>query len=234
MVSVEKATLARLSRDGLNFEILVDPNLAFQFKKGVDVSIENVLVARDIFCDAKKGERVSAEHLQKVFHTTDIFTISASIIKHGELQLTTEQRRQFVMEKKKQIADIISKQGIDPKTKMPHPPNRIMNAMDQAKVCIDPFRPAKEQVNDVLSKIQPILPISIESVEIAVRVPIAHAGKASSEVRRIAPIKSEEWRGDAWIAQLEIPAGMQSEFYDILNKLTGGSVEVKILKEHKI
>jgi len=234
MVSVEQATLARLSRDGLAFEILVDPDLALRFRKGEDVSIENVLAVQEIYSDAKKGDRVSAENLQRVFHTTDIFTIAKGIIKHGELQLTTEQRRHFVLDKKRQIANIISRQGMDPKTKTPHPPNRILNAMEQVHVNVDPFRSAKEQVNGVLSKIQSVIPISLESVEIAIRVPIEHAGKASSEVRKIAPIKNEEWKSDAWIALLEIPAGMQSEIYDSLNKLTGGSVEVKILKEHKI
>jgi ribosome maturation protein SDO1 len=234
MVSVEDATLARISREGVDFEILVDPDLALRFKKGEDVSIENVLAAQEIFSDAKKGTRVPAESLQKVFKTTDIFTIASSIVKHGELQLTTEQRRHFVSEKKKQIASIISKQGMDPKTKMPHPPTRILNAMEQARVNVDPFRPASGQVNDVLSKIQPVLPISLESVEIAIRVPINYAGKASSLVRKLAPVKNEEWKSDVWIAVLQIPAGMQSEIYDSLNKLTGGMVQVKILKEHKI
>ncbi len=234
MVSLENATLARLSRDGLEFEVMVDPDLALRFRKGEDVSIENVLAAQDVFSDAKKGERIPSESLHKVFHTTDVFTIASSIIKHGELQLTTEQRRHFVAEKKKQIASIISKQGMDPKTKMPHPPNRIMNAMEQAKVSVDPFRPAKDQINDVLAKIQAILPISLESIEIALRVPIDHAGRASSDVRKIAPVKREEWKSDSWMAVLEIPAGMQSDIYETLNRITGGKAEVKILKEHKI
>ncbi|MCK5548576.1 MAG: ribosome assembly factor SBDS, partial [Thermoplasmata archaeon] len=124
--------------------------------------------------------------------------------------------------------------GMDPRTKNPHPPVRIMNAMEQAHVIVDPFKPASSQVNDVLAKIQPILPISLELIEIAVKVPIQHAGRGSSEVRHIAPVKKEEWKSDAWIAVMEIPAGMQSEIYDSLNRLTGGSVQVKILKEHKL
>lgn len=234
MVSVENATLARLSRDGKEFEILVDPDLALRFRKGEDISIENVLAAQDVFSDAKKGDRIPAESLEHVFKTTDIFTIAASIIKHGELQLTTEQRRHFVEEKKKRIANIISKQGMDPKTKLPHPPNRIMNAMEQARVSVDPFRPAKDQVNAALTKIQEVLPISLELIDIAIRVPIELAGKASSEVRKIAPVKSEEWKNDSWFAIMQIPAGMQSEIYETLNHITAGRVEVKILKEHKL
>ncbi len=106
--------------------------------------------------------------------------------------------------------------------------------MKEAHVLVDPFRPAKEQVKNVLEKIQEVLPISLERIEIAIRVPIEHAGKANSIVREITDVKKEEWTSNAWIAVIEIPAGMQSDIYDRLNKLTGGKVEVKIIKEHKL
>jgi ribosome maturation protein SDO1 len=124
MVSVEDATIARMTRDGLHFEVLVDPDLALRYRKGENVSIENVLASQFIYSDSKKGEKVPDDDLQKVFHTQDIFVITSSILKHGELQLTTEQRRKFTEEKRKQIADIISKQGMDPKTRMQGPRSR--------------------------------------------------------------------------------------------------------------
>lgn len=234
MVSVEDATIARMTRDGLHFEVMVDPDLALRHRKGENVSIENVLASQFIYSDSKKGEKVSDDDLQKVFHTHDVFVIASSILKHGELQLTTEQRRKFTEEKRRQIADMISKQGIDPKTKMPHPAQRIMNAMEQAKVHVDPFKEARTQLKDVLEKVQEVLPIALERVEVAIRVPMSYAGKASSAVRSIAPVKSEEWKSDAWMAVIEIPAGLQSEIYDKLNSLTGGTVETKIIKEHKL
>jgi ribosome maturation protein SDO1 len=156
--------------------------------------------------------------------------IAEQIMKEGEVQLTTDQRRKLIEEKRKQVADIISKQGVNPKTKLPHPAQRILNAMEEAKVHVDPFKSAEEQVNGVISSLQEILPISIEKVEVAMRVPIQFAGKASSVVRNMAPVKKEEWKSDAWVAVIEIPAGMQSVIYSKLNELTSGQVEVKVLK----
>ncbi|MBN1896178.1 MAG: ribosome assembly factor SBDS [Candidatus Aenigmarchaeota archaeon] len=234
MVSIEDATVARISRDGLHFEVLVDSDTALRYKKGENISIENVLASQFVFSDARKGEKISDEDLDKVFKTRDIFAISASIIRHGELQLTTEQRRKFADEKKRQIADMISRQGIDPKTKAPHPHQRIMNAMDEAKVHVDPFRDAREQLKEVLDEIQKVIPISMEKVDVSIRVPMSYAGKASAAVRSMAPVKSESWSGDAWTAVIEIPAGLQSEIYDKLNSLTGGTVEAKIIKEYKV
>jgi ribosome maturation protein SDO1 len=79
-----------------------------------------------------------------------------------------------------------------------------------------------------------VLPIALEKVEVAIRVPMSYAGKASSAIRSVAPVKSEEWKNDAWMAVIEIPAGLQSEIYEKLNSLTGGTVETKIIKEHKL
>ncbi len=234
MVSVEDAVIARLSRLGMNFEILVDPDRALDFKKGRDVDIDDMLVIPEIFKDAKKGERHKEEDLHKAFGTTDVYEVVKKILKDGELQLTTEQRHRFIEEKKREVANIISRQGIDPKTKLPHPVTRILNAMEQAHVIIDPFRPAKEQIKNVLEKIQQIIPISLERIEIAIKIPIEYAGRANSIVREITDVKKEEWRSDCWIAVIEIPAGIQSDIYERLNKLTQGKLEVKILKEHKI
>lgn len=230
MVSVEDAVIARVTRNHDHFEILVDPEEALKFKKGEDISIDSILAVRDVFKDARKGERVPEDDLEKAFKTTDINKIAAQIVKEGDIQLTTEQRRRFVEEKKKRIADIISKQGVNPQTKLPHPVQRILNAMDEAKVAIDPFRSAEEQVKDVVSSLQEILPISIERIEIALRIPIQYAGKASSVVRNLAPVKKEEWKSDAWIAVIEIPAGMQASIYSKLNELTSGQVEIKVVK----
>lgn len=231
MVSIDKAVIAKINREGIDFEILVDPDMALEFRKGKPVSIENMLAVREVFSDAKKGDRVSDEDLQKGFGTGDIEKIAEIILKNGDIQLTTEQRRKLVEEKRLQIANIISKQGIDPKSRLPHPPQRIMNAMDEAKVNVDPFKPADKQVEEVLNKISSVIAISVERIEIAIKIPMEHAGKASSVLRQIAPIKNEEWKGDGYYALMEIPAGMQAEIYNKLNDLTHGNVDVKVIKK---
>ena len=229
MVSIEDAVIARITKANEHFEILVDPVLALDFRKGKPVSIDNVLAAREVFKDARKGERASENELQDAFGTTDRLKIAENIIKNGDIQLTTEQRRKMADEKRKQIADMISKQGVDPKTRAPHPPQRILNAMEQAHADIDPFKPAAEQISSVLEKIRPIIPISIETMEVAVRIPIEFAGKANSMLRKMFALKKEEWKQDAWICVVEIPAGMQNELFDKVNSITSGKAEVKIL-----
>jgi len=231
MISLEEAVVARITREHSHYEILVDPDLALEIKKGKDISLDDVLATREIFKDSKKGERASEEDLKDHFHTTNALEVAEFIIKHGEIQLTTEQRRKMIDDKKKKIADIISKNGIDPKTNNPHPQQRILNAMEETRVHLDLHKRAEDQVEAVLSKIQEILPISMERVEVAIRIPVEFAGKASSIVREMTKIKNEEWKSDAWVAVMEMPAGMQAEMLDRLNALTHGKVESKIIKK---
>ena len=231
MVSVDSAVVARIEKAGTHFEVMVDPELALEFRKGGNVSLESVLAVREVFKDAGRGERASEEDMQKGFHSTDVWVVSGNIIKHGDVQITTEHRRRLVEEKRKQIADTISKQGIDPKTGLPHPSQRILNAMDEAHVHVDPFKRTAEQIEDVLSKIQEILPISMERVEVELRVPLQFAGKASSVIRGMTPVKKEEWKSDSWLAVIEIPAGAQSVIYSKLNELTSGQVETRVMRK---
>lgn len=234
MVSLEDATIARVSKAHTEFEVLVDPEKALELKKGKDVNIENILAVKEIFKDSKKGERVSEEDLQRAFGTKDTLKIAETIIKTGEIQLTTEQRRKLNEEKRRQVAEIISKQGADPKTNAPHPINRILNAMEEAHINIDPFKPASDQVESTLSAIQGIIPIKLERVEIEIRIPIKYAGKASSVLRGMAPVKREEWKSDSWVAVIEIPAGIQGDIYNRLNELTSGQAETRIIKTQGI
>ncbi len=234
MVSVDDAVIGRIVRKGITFEILVDPNLAFDLRSGKEVNIDDMLAARDIFKDAKKGERASREEIEDAFKTLDINKIAELIVKEGNIQITTEQRHKMIDDKKKEIATIISRQGIDPKTKLPHPVQRILNAMKEAHVSIDPFKQAKEQVNYVVEKISEIIPISLERIEIAIKIPLEYAGKSNSYVRHVANVKKEEWTSDSWVVVIEIPAGMQSDIYSKLNEITAGNVQIKIIKEYKI
>jgi len=234
MVSVDKAVIARVAKNGITFEVLVDPEKALEFRKGKAYSVENILAVNQVFKDSKKGEKVSNEELKKGFQTTDILKIAETIIKEGDVQLTTEQRRKMVDAKRIEIAGIISRQGVDPKTHAPHPQQRILNAMEQAHVDIDPFRTAKDQVPQVINKLQPIIPIAFERITLAIKIPVENAGKAGYLIREFGEVDKEEWTSTSWIVVLKMPAAMQAALYDKINSLTAGRAEVKIMNREAI
>jgi len=232
VISVEKAVIARLTKGGERFEILVDPEKALEIKTGKDFDLDEFLASQEIFEDAKKGLRSSEEKLNKVFGTNDIEIIVKRIIREGEVQITTEQKKKMIDEKTKAIANIISKRGVNPQTGVPHPPDRILRAMEEAKVRVNLEKRVEEQVDSILKSIQTIIPIKFERVQIAIKVPPSFAGKAANIIRNFGSLLKEEWKSDgSYICLIEIPAGIQQDVYDRLNSLTHGQVEVKIVKK---
>ena len=139
----KKYTVARISIKGKNFEILVNPDSALAYREGKSIPLSEVLVAETVFSDANKGLKVSESELKTAFGTTDIQRISDIILKRGFLQITAEQRRRMIEEKKRQIIAIIAKQCVDPRTKLPHPPIRIQQALEQVHFSVDPFKDAE-------------------------------------------------------------------------------------------
>ncbi len=226
---MSKTVIAKYSAGGDHFEIFVDADLAYNFITGKNPNSMLPLQAEEIFVDANKGERAGQDKLKKAFGTTDVAKIAETIMKHGEVPITTEQRHRLLDEKRKQIIAIIATNSIDPRTGAPHPLQRIENAMDTAKVQIEPFKGAKEQVDAIVKKINMILPIKFATARLEVAVPAEYANRCYGLLKQYG-LKSEEWQSNGSLkAVLEFPAGLQGEFFDKLNSFTKGSATTKNL-----
>ncbi len=231
MVTLEEAVTARLKTHGVVFEVLVDPEGALSFRQGDEVDVEKILAADDVFENASRGDRSSEEDLTKVFETTDVVTIAAKIIKKGEIQLTAEQRKRIIENKRRQVVSFIAMNAINPQTGTPHPPIRIERAMEEARVNIDPTKSVEEMVNVTMKAIRPIIPIRFEEVDVAVKIPPAYAPKAYGEIATFAKLQKEQWQNDgSWVGVIRLPAGLQDEFYSLVNRLSKGDAETKLLK----
>ncbi len=235
MVSVEDAVIARLKRGGVHFEILVDSNKALEYKKGTQFPMDEILAISGVYRDARKGDAVSNDELQKNFGTTNIMDVSKKIIFEGELQFTTEQRRKITEEKRNKIADIIAKRAINPQTNTPHPANRILNAMDQVGTRIDPFVDAEAQIDAVIKSIKTLLPIKLQRVTFQITVSPQHSGKVYSLLKKVVETFEERWMNDGSLqAVLNVPAGIQMDIIKNVGDATHGEFKTEILKKEDV
>jgi ribosome maturation protein SDO1 len=219
-----------MTKDNEHFEILVKPQKALDYRMGKVSGITEVLAAETIFSDANKGTKSSVEAQQKAFGTTDALKIAENILTKGTLQLTTEQRRKMVEDKRKQIIDFISRQSVDPKTNLPHPPTRIENAMEQIRYPIDPFKSVEEQAKDIIKLLRIILPLKMEQISVAITIPAEYSTRVYGMIKSFGTIKREEWRPNgSWYGVLEMPAGTYAPFLNKLGEVTKGNGEAKIV-----
>jgi len=232
MVRVDQAVIARLKKEGEIFEVLCDCDKAIAYREGKTSDLVEVLASKEIFKDVKKGLRASEHELKRLFKTTDPKALADMILKKGEIQLTTEHKNKLREDKRKQIVAFIHRNAVDSKTGLPHPPQRISTLMEQAKVKIDEFAPVEAQIQDVITKLRALIPIKIETREIEVIIPAKYAGPAFGSVKRLAKVLREQWQDDGSLkALIEIPAGIQEEVENELNKMTKGDVDLKIINK---
>ncbi|MCK5402943.1 ribosome assembly factor SBDS, partial [Candidatus Bathyarchaeota archaeon] len=104
-------------------------------------------------------------------------------------------------------------------------------AMKQIKLVIDPFKNGEEQAKDVIEKLRPILPLKIERLRIAIKIPPEYAPRVVGTVRNFGSLSQEEWEKDgSWIAIIELPAGLHLSFLERMRDITRGNYQTKILK----
>jgi len=233
MISLDNAVVARLESHGERFEILVDPDLAQKIREGEEIEIENVVATEYIYENAAHAERVSDEALTKVFGTTDFETIARAIIGKGEIHLTSEQRKARSEEKKRQVITYIARNAINPQTDLPHPPQRIELALEEVRINFDPFKSVDALVKETVKALRPILPIKFAEKKFAVKIPPDYAARGYGEIAGAAMVtmEREEWQADgSWICIARIPAGMQEEFFSLVNRVSKGDAEVRIIE----
>ena len=249
--------IGRIQKAGRTFEMLLDPDKAWEAKKIIrdeidkrfkegnkksrllatelannpKIDLELIFESFTVFEDLKRGKKATDGDMIAIFETADGRVISGHVLLDGEIHWTKNQREEEQHKKLKQIITIISKNAINPQNKKPHPAQRIEKAIEEANFKIDIMKNAEEQVDDVVKKIQTIIPIRMEQVELALKIPTSFTAKGYNIVAQLAQIKKEEWQSDgSWVSVVSLPAGLQMELIDKLNKLTHGRVQTKLLK----
>ena len=224
-------TLARYSFEGEKFEIMVKPDPALEYKLGKKKDISAILVSDEIYTDSGKGTKPSIEKLLKAFKTDDPTVIAEIIMQKGNLNLTTDQRRKMMDDKKKQIVTYIAKTYVDPRTHLPHPPLRIEQAMKDGRVSVDPQKSVDEQVKDIVEELRSIIALKTESLQLEIIIPAQFASQSYAVLKSVGSLKSEEWQNNGSLkAILEIPAAARPNVIDRLGSITKGSASVEVVQ----
>ena len=222
-------TVVKFSFEGEKFEILVKPNPALDYKLGKKKDISSVLVSDEIYTDSGKGTKPATDKLIKAFNTEDATAIAEIILKKGDLNLTTDQRRKMVEEKRKQIVEYIAKTFVDPRSHLPHPPLRIEQAMKDGRVSIDPQKNTEEQVKEIVEKLRSIIPLKSENLDLEIIVPAQYAAQSYSVLKSTGTLKREDWLANGSLkAILEIPAAARPNVIDRLGSITKGTATVEV------
>jgi len=220
--------LVRYKTHGKTFEVAIDADKAVSYKEGEAVDVEEIISAEHIFEDMKKGLHAKEADLKEIFGTEDAVAIAKVMLEKGEIQFTQKYRNDLREKKLNRIVSLIHRNAINPKTKLPHPENRILAAMDEAKVKINDLKRAEDQIEDIVTKLRPIIPLSLETAKLRIHVPTQFSARLRGVLMNWGKLSSEEWLDDgSLLVELQLPAGLQGELMDELNNITHGGCSIE-------
>jgi ribosome maturation protein SDO1 len=220
---------ARAKIKGKHYEILVDLDEALKVKNGKG-DVAKAMDSNSIFMDLKKGDIAKSKDLEDAFGTSDVYEVARKIITSGEVQKTQEVRDSEKEAKIKRVIDLLIKNAVDQHGR-PYTAERITRAINESHYAFDSRAP-EQQLPDILAKLQTIIPIKIETKRVKLVIPAQYTGQAYALLKEYK--ESEEWLSNGNLqAILNIPAGMQLDFYDKLNHITHGAVQSEELPEKK-
>jgi ribosome maturation protein SDO1 len=137
----------------------------------------------------------------------------------------------MVEEKRKQLVTFLSRECLDPKSRLPHPPTRVQQALEKIRFAIDPFEDIEKQAGKAIKDLRVVLPISIEKIAVSFKVPAEYASRTYGKIKSFGTIKSETWTNDgSLISIIEMPAGLYRPFLEKIGEITRGNLEAKIVK----
>lgn len=218
---------ARIKAKGKQYEIHVDLDEALKVKSGSG-DIISALDCNAIYYDINKGTIASDSDLKDAFGTTNLHEVAEKIIKKGEVQKTQEFRDSEKEKKEKQIIDIILRNAVD-QNGHPYTEERIRRAVEETRYNFD-SKPAEQQVPQLLEKLKTVIPIKIETKKIKLIIPARFTGQIYRIVNEFK--ESEEWLSNGDLqAIVNVPSGMQMDFYDKLNSITHGAIQSEEISE---
>ena len=217
---------ARIKVKGKNFETHVNLDEALKVRAGAG-DLLSALASNGIFYDVDKGTSASKSDLKEAFGTDNVQEIAKIIMQKGEVQKTQEYRDEEKEKKIKQIIAIIVRNAVDQHGR-PYTEDRIKRAIDEINFSFDK-RTAEQQVNELIEALKKVIPIRVETKKIKLIIPAQFSGQVYGLIKDYK--ESEEWLPNGSLqAILNIPSGMQLDFYDKLNHITHGAVQSEELK----
>ena len=222
-------TIARLRSGKLTFETMVDLDNAMKLRKGDNVNIHNIIKDNDIYLDQRKGMRAGKAELENVFGTTELPLIVEQIVRKGQIEVTQEFRDEALESKKKQIIDFLVRNAVDARTNRPFTHDILNRVIKEAGIKIE-NKNIENQINNIIEKLKTIIPIKLETKKIRVKIPAIHTGRVYGLLQDYK--EKEDWlsNGDLEII-LNLPIGLQIDFYDKLNSIMHGSAITSEVKE---
>ncbi|ELP95326.1 hypothetical protein EIN_217910 [Entamoeba invadens IP1] len=152
----------------------------------------------------------------------------------GEIQFTTEERKQQTEEKKKRLIEYVHMYYVDPTTDKPHPVVRINNAFEAMHLAIDPDAPMEKEIKEIEKKINAVLPMKRVEMEIVVTIPENYCKVADPVLKKSGKVAGMNEGGSDRVYRVTIVPGDFDTINKELAKVTRSNYQIDTPDGHKV
>jgi len=135
----------------------------------------------------------------------------------------------LLKKKRNEIVNFIHKYYVDPRTRAPHPRNRIENALEELKVRIDPNLSAKKQVKEIIKTLPEVLPVRKMVIEALIKIPHKFLGQIYGVFKDVVTITNENYTTEGCEYSVTLVPGDYDPLMSDLNTLCRDEFELSIL-----
>jgi len=219
-----KPITVRLSKNKKQFEILTHHGAVEKWRDG-KLGWAKVTVSDEIYKNASKGERYTNKDLEDTFGTSNTEECMQIVAKEGEIQLTTQDRKDKTDENYKQIVNYIHKYYINPKTKQPHPVTHIQAALEQVKFKASFDESIEKQVEMAMKKLIGVLVCKKSAMEGTLIVPTQYIASCYTVINGLCDIQKENYTNTTCEMYISIIPGNYDALTVKLNAITKGEFD---------
>ncbi|KNC51284.1 shwachman-Bodian-Diamond syndrome protein [Thecamonas trahens ATCC 50062] len=217
----------RIKKGKATYEVLTHPNTINGYRDGA-VALDSCLAVEQVFRNSSKGETVALSELQDAFGLETEMDVARLILDEGEVMLNAADRKAKMDEVHRAVVAFIHKHFVDPKSMSPHPLVRIENALVEAKVRLDMDTSAEDQVNGVIKKLRPIIPLKKAELEATVTLSHAKMGAALGVLHGHAQVGHTDYTADGCVVSIGLLPGDLDGLVAALDKCTSGEYSLTI------
>lgn len=224
---MSKPIVVRLIKNKKTFEVLTNHGTVKLFREG-KMSISKVTASDEVYKNSSKGDRYTHDELKSTFGTSNATDCITEILMKGELQLTTQDRKDKINEKYKQIVNYIHKYYINPKTNLPHPVVHIEAALQHVKFKVDINESVEKQVEIAMKMLIGTLICRKSVMEGTLTIPNWCIGNAYGIINGLCEINKEQYTQHGCEYYISIIPGNYDTLAKKLDSITKGEFEFEV------
>lgn len=217
-----------------SYEILVNHGMVEKYRESIShknrtsINIDQVVVADEVFKNSTKGTRYTNNELQEAFGTTDVKECIKHILLNGEVQLTTDDRKKKIEERRKQVVYNLHSFFIDPKTLKPHPVTHIENALNEIKFKVDMKESVEKQSLRARKELLGKLTLKKNLMEGQITIPLKYIGQCYNPINGLSTIDKENYGAKHYTAHLSLTPSAYDQLSQKINTITKGDFQFEL------